>query len=69
MAWYWIVLIVIGYLLMWLITTIFIYRSEEESLDLSVVEAMVWPIILPVVIIRTIAKIIIDKFIYYHYYL
>ncbi len=52
MAWYWIILIVIGYFIMDLITAIIIYKTEftTDKVD-AVMPAILWPLTLPTIII------------------
>ena len=65
MAWYWIVLIVIGYLIIWILTSVITYKHIEETVDVelipSVLAGMCWPIVLPIAIIGGIVKFIVDK--------
>lgn len=65
MAWYWIVLIVIGYMLMWILTSVITYKHIEGTCDIeivpSVVTGMLWPIVIPLALIGAIVKLIVEK--------
>ena len=65
MAWYWIVLIVIGYLLVWILTSVITYKHIEGTVDIeivpSVMAGMFWPIFLLPALIGGIVKFIVDK--------
>ena len=54
MSWYWIVLIVIGYMVMHLITAIVVYKCGMVDKDMAVFPAAFWPIFLPLLIVYVI---------------
>lgn len=49
MAWYWIILIVIGYIVIATLTAIFCYRVMDDDIDVAALEGFVWPLILPII--------------------
>ena len=49
MEWYWIVLVCIGYYVMWIITSILANRIGGE--DCYVIAGMIWPVTLPFAIV------------------
>lgn len=54
MAWYWIVLIVLGYIVMWIIIGIF--SVEADILDEDAIPfCALWPIVFPLLIIDWLA--------------
>lgn len=65
MAWYWIVLIVIGYILIWILTSVITYKHIEGTFDIEIVPSvavgMLWPITLPFALIGAIVKLIVEK--------
>ena len=53
MAWYWIVLIVIGYFFGHLITAIICYQTDvTDEIDIAVAMGTLWPVILSMIIVR-----------------
>lgn len=65
MAWYWIVLIVIGYMLIWILTSVITYKHIEGTVDIEIVPSvicgMLWPIMLPFALVGVIVKLIVEK--------
>lgn len=65
MAWYWIVLILIGYMLIWILTSVITYKHIEGTCDVeivpSVIVGMIWPIIIPFALVGGIVKLIVEK--------
>ena len=65
MAWYWIVLIVIGYMLMWILTSVITYKHIEGTPDIDIVPStivgMLWPAMLPFILVGAIVKSIVEK--------
>ena len=59
MNWYWIVLIVIGYMVMHLVTAIIAYKCEMFDKEVAIFTAFFWPIVFPLIIIW----IIFNKFV------
>lgn len=60
MAWYWIVLIVVGYLIMWVSTAVVLYQRDDSDFEVDLVLAvtfgMLWPILFIPAIIAGIVK-------------
>ena len=65
MAWYWIVLIVIGYTLIWILTSVITYKHIAGAFDEDPVPAIVagilWPIIIPFALVEAIVRLIVEK--------
>jgi len=68
MAWYWIVLIVLGYLVVWIIFTASAKRDKEMAFECNVVTSFFWPlllvagvIVLPFVAIDKLAEFLNEK--------
>lgn len=65
MAWYWNLLIVIGYTLIWILTSVITYKSIEGTSDIepvpSVIAGMLWPIVIPLALVGAIVKRIVEK--------
>ena len=52
MEWYCIVLIVVGYLLMWIVSAVIIARTTSYDIDDSNIAGFFWPISLPIVLVK-----------------
>ena len=68
MAWYWIVLIVLGYLVMWIMFTASAKRDKDTMCECNVVTSFFWPlllvagvIVLPFIAIDKLADFINEK--------
>ena len=64
MAWYWIVLIFIGYMLIWILTSVVAYKilgGTDTELLPSIVIGMLWPAMIPFVLVGAIVKLIVEK--------
>ena len=49
MAWYWIILIAVGYIVMAILTAIFCYRVMDEDIEQAAFEGFAWPLMLPII--------------------
>ena len=65
MAWYWIILIILGYIIMWAVTSIILSRIFHDNSGASECFGVLWPIALPViplVLLRILIGKLVEKF-------